>query len=467
MSSPQSNLADLRRLVSAACDGVLDQQQQQQLEALLAAEQTLREEYVGMVMNEALLEQWCATSSSLLPDLAEIRRLPEAPSQPTLRTPATGRAGRESTSRRRPTTTRPTDSPAGPWRWNLRWAGALAAAILAVGMAGSFALLRAPRFAAIVAVEDAVWGEGGGFRIGDRVRERWVHVESGEVRLSFDSTAVAAVHGPTRFRVLDANSLELGVGSASVHVPQAAVGFELTSPSMLVRDLGTGFSVVVDPDGASHLQVTEGRVRARAPGTAQQQEVSAGQTLRSQLDAAGRGELGPLATASRRVTTTGQFQFSAVHPPSLGYDAFDNDNRGYVFLESAGRVLPVDLPVNLMQPGRGHDFSATAGVIPRGSRVDCYLIHSSPKKAEHVIRGSVRFPGEILGVITDHDRLNATNGLLGAGWTLQCTYLHRGLESEPAPNWDSVAISADRRTLSLTLSTQAIDHIRVLVRSEP
>ncbi len=103
--------------------------------------------------------------------------------------------------------------------------------------------------------------------------------------------------------------------------------------------------------------------------------------------------------------------------------------------------------------------------LPAGSVVDCYLVHFAPEGLERQqLSGTIRFPGKILGVITSSDRLNATNHMLGAEWTLQCFHGQRGVESTPDINADVVTLSPDGHTLSVIFRTEdAIDQLRVLV----
>ncbi|MEQ8835178.1 MAG: hypothetical protein RID07_00065, partial [Lacipirellulaceae bacterium] len=53
----QTQSKELHRLLSAAIDGVLPDQQQDQLAELLQSNAKLRQEYVAKVANEALLEE--------------------------------------------------------------------------------------------------------------------------------------------------------------------------------------------------------------------------------------------------------------------------------------------------------------------------------------------------------------------------------------------------------------------------
>jgi hypothetical protein len=98
--------------------------------------------------------------------------------------------------------------------------------------------------------------------------------------------------------------------------------------------------------------------------------------------------------------------------------------------------------------------------------VDCYLLHSAPNLDRHAVKGSITFTGEVVGILATSDRLNATNGLFGTPWSLQCHHPERGLEDTPNKNADSIRISPDRRTIAVNFQTESIDQVRILVRSE-
>ena len=80
----------------------------------------------------------------------------------------------------------------------------------------------------------------------------------GQVEIAFSCGATAIVTAPAAFVWVSAMRLDLRVGKCSVHAPDGAEGFEVTTPQTRVVDLGTRFSVRVHESGDSDVQVVEG-----------------------------------------------------------------------------------------------------------------------------------------------------------------------------------------------------------------
>ncbi|MEM9353119.1 MAG: hypothetical protein AAGA92_08905 [Planctomycetota bacterium] len=460
---------EVRKLVSAANDVGLSPEQQQRLADLLAGSPELRKEYVRLVVMDAQLET--LHSRPLLDDPEGSEGSPPiheksgehvpAPHASARRSQAgAGRALDRSSVDRRPHPALVGSKSRTLWI-NTRWviAGATAA-LLAVAATLSFSGGQATVVAVEMGGEDRCDWE-----VGDRVGNRWVAIESGVVQLSFGNSTMVALHGPARFRALGNDRAELDRGALTVHVPDSAAGFSIVSGGHIVEDLGTGFSMRAEPNGRLLVHVTEGRVRVAEDDSGETVIAKAGDQVVA--DPASEGNtIQKIEASQQKPKTRGQFVFEHEHPRSLRYGQFNHDHRAFVFLESKRRTLPTDLTVNISTPGRYTKFSEESGTIPAGTTVDCYLIHCAPLSASHEVRGSVTFPGEVLGIIAGHDRLNATNNLLGANWTLRCDYIHRGLEMVPVDSSDVLMLGDDRRTVSATLRNIAIDQLRVLVRAD-
>ncbi len=471
MNLQDEKLRELRRIFSAVRDEGLEESQQERLEQLLAEEPHLRQQYLQLVVTESQLEQLHSRpllSEEDLPDrdvgnelLPSSKQSEEEPSV----------ASSRATLRKDIKVVEVPENLLKPESWSQKLLalspGRLAlatAALFLVAAVFGLSLLGHRGSATIVAV-DMGGQEKCDYEVGDTLGTNWMQIESGVVRLSFQSSALVAVHGPAKFRALGSNRAELAWGGISVHVPDAAVGFRVTIDQIEVEDLGTGFSVSKSLDGDLSLHVTEGSVRLSDQVQGNQLTALAGQVLVAKPRPDGSSSFRLIDSAEKTPKVTGQLIFSEEHPRSLGYDAFELDNRAFLFLESIQRTLPFDMPVNFSSTGTYHTFDETAQVVSQGTVVDCYLVHCAPRSNSHRASGEATFAGEILGVIANHDRLNATNDILGANWTLQCNYVHRGLESAPANSADVVSISEDRHTISFTLRNVAIDQLRVLVKA--
>lgn len=99
------------------------------------------------------------------------------------------------------------------------------------------------------------FGQGQDLYPGDRARAS----DSGSV-LQFLSGAVVQLEPSSQMVVTGHNQCDLSLGDLTVNVPPAASGFEVLVPGGLVRDIGTEFSVSVDPSGVSHISVLSGEV---------------------------------------------------------------------------------------------------------------------------------------------------------------------------------------------------------------
>ena len=457
---------EVGRLLSHARDIGLQDAEAKELQELLLSDPGLRRYYAELVATDSQLEQLNSRPLLDTPQLpgvafahAELSEESSDVEHTTGQTPirrdvkVVGMPPEELFKKR--FTFSPTFS-----RWLLATAALILVALLGVGY-----YLGSDGSATVVAV-DMGGKEECELAVGDQIGTNWAQVNSGVVHVSFDSSAMVAIHGPAEFRAVGPNRAELRSGSLSVHVPKAAVGFAVATEEVDVVDLGTSFNMDLQPNGNLMVHVTAGNVEVVDKSHGTNLAVSAGQIATRPAEASDANALRLVETAKHSPEVRGQMHFAEKHPASLGFDAFDHDRKAFVFLESKRRRLPFDLPVNLIAPDRYTSFSQTAGRIPEGTIVDCYLIHCAPRSAFHEVRGSISFPGEILGIICDHDRLNATNDILGSNWTLRCNYIHRGLEKIPVPSADELTIQPDQRTIYAVLRNSAIDQFRVLVKAQ-
>jgi len=87
----------------------------------------------------------------------------------------------------------------------------------------------------------------------------------GIVHLRFAQGADMILAGPARFRVTDAQNVQLLVGKARVIAPSTAKGFTIATRAANYIDLGTEFGLHVESDGASDLYVFDGQVNVADP----------------------------------------------------------------------------------------------------------------------------------------------------------------------------------------------------------
>lgn len=95
--------------------------------------------------------------------------------------------------------------------------------------------------------------------IGSRLRfaEHYM-LQAGVIKIRFPSGAEVILSAPAQFQVVKNDELIVNLGNCSVYAPEGAEGFEVTTPTSQVVDLGTRFSVEVAEDGASNVAVVDG-----------------------------------------------------------------------------------------------------------------------------------------------------------------------------------------------------------------
>lgn len=450
----------LLRLLSGVLDAVSGEERdtkRAEVAALLETEPGLAADYAAFVATESLIEHTCGLTifddqGAGTGGAGDGRHLvAKAHDAEPLRPKGIASTAKPKTATR----SAPSDrSLWAPLKW-LSPQAAIAAALLMTASVGWTWLSRVP-LATVTAANDVELANGLTLGVGDDLGEDWLELQRGSVRLALPHGVMASVAAPARFRVRAGNQAELESGAVSVHVPKAGHGFRLTNAAGRIVDLGTGFRAVADLELGLSVHVTQGAVRLESD-LAPSRDLVAGRLSGVSADGSS------LPDRFRSPKVSGQFRYVEEHPESLGLRAFVEDDAASVFLESYAVPLPYELRLDLATPGRYGDFTVGGQTLAAGTVIDCYLIHCAPKRMRHTVQGSVRFDGPVIGVLGNADRLNATNELLGAQWTLACQHPERGVESAPDPNSDTVTISRDRRQLSAQFRTMSIDQLRVLV----
>jgi hypothetical protein len=154
------------------------------------------------------------------------------------------------------------------WRRSIRPLAA-AAAVVAAGIWIGRSLIPevAPNdddqefIARISGSKDAQWVSVAGFQNGDELhRGQRLELKSGFAEITFDSGALIVVEGPASVDLDSAWQATLRRGTLKANIPQEAVGFRVSNPSVDVVDLGTEFSMTADEDGSAEVFVLNGQV---------------------------------------------------------------------------------------------------------------------------------------------------------------------------------------------------------------
>ncbi len=319
---------------------------------------------------------------------------------------------------------------------------------------------------------------------GDVIGKGLLQLEVGIVRLDFANGAMVTLQGPARFEIISKEKTRLESGILTASIPQSAVGFEVITPAVDVVDLGTAFGVSVGADGETDVCVFEGEVEVSLTESADTpQLVREGNAVRSRpkadsidsVDYSTERYEDAWPVTSGVLQATGLMKFVSPGPDFVP-GKYEDSERILVFPERSHVLLESDLEVNVTDPGqyirvRRQDKHPVAG----GQAVRSYLLQLNPigeftrKEADGArVIGQITFDRPILGLIGRTTLLTMTDELLGHplgnyGDT------RRGIEPTrpddvPDSGRDSVALSRDRRTLSLDLSaSSAVDQIRVIV----
>lgn len=117
-----------------------------------------------------------------------------------------------------------------------------------------------PAVATLLLEENCVWENGGELGEGQRLSSQTLTLQSGIAIIRFDGGAELIMTGETSLALQSTNHANLHYGDVVVRAEEGAEGFELTTPASPIIDLGTEFAVRVDREGATEVQVLEGKV---------------------------------------------------------------------------------------------------------------------------------------------------------------------------------------------------------------
>ena len=109
---------------------------------------------------------------------------------------------------------------------------------------------------------NARWAEANSaMRNGTRLKtgSELLLIREGFATLVFDNDATVVMEGPAEFQILTSDQIKLNYGRLYAIVPPQAYGFQVTTPSAKIIDLGTEFGVQQDMHGNTELHVVRGK----------------------------------------------------------------------------------------------------------------------------------------------------------------------------------------------------------------
>jgi len=244
----------LDALLADLFDGGLDAERFRALEALVRDDPVARRRYRRYVRLHAALD------SELLHPL---ERGPEV-------SPSAAVAPPRNSSNVAPQQRAPLRS-ARVWRRS-----AWALTLLLLGLLG-IAMLAPRPHAMVIAVQDAEAADGALPLPGQPLAPRTWNLARGTLHLRLHAGASVIIRAPATFAVTGANAVSLTTGLAIAEVPHAASGFVIATPHARVIDLGTAFSVAVEPRTGTAIHVLRGHVQVATTGSPTPQHVQAGE----------------------------------------------------------------------------------------------------------------------------------------------------------------------------------------------
>ncbi len=268
-------------------------------------------------------------------------------------------------------------------------------------------------------------------------------------------------------------------------VPSGAEGFQVSTPTANVVDLGTAFGIEIDAKGIPVVSVFDGKVEVTPAGKQDKRLVQEGEAVRvnqrheieaSPFDAVTFEKVWPVASGV--AGSTGAFRFAPHWPRPMGLVQSDTDI--FVLPEGYAQLLNKPLGVNITEPGKVRVAAELSPAdIPAWTRVKSFLLQFKPLDLRDVhatppnqpnsdelarIVGEITFDRPVLGLIVIGDDLRASDGLFSKRGG-QFPQKGRALELSGTPRDDTVTLSEDRRTVKLDLAAHGAfgDQVRVIV----
>lgn len=385
----------------------------------------------------------------------------------------------------------PQANPAIQRRWSVRWMLAAAAILLlTAGVLIPFWPGK-PDIAKVTYVNNARWESGQIPEVGQMLKQDMFTLTSGRMRLRMPDETVVILAGPSRFELLDNNTLKLEQGKISAKVNNPTSLFTVRTAMMDVIDLGTSFGVKVAKDGQSSVSVFEGAVAIKRPipksgdkaillkkGSSARIRPGQKELETIPYDHAEYRELWPLTNGVDALSEKVEFV-----PPAApkSFELYRSDEKLFLMPERQNLILEKPLPVDVIKPGRYERYTPQSRpLVAAGRKVNSYLLffnQEGPKnwKNYRKLTGQITFSKPILGVIGHYQKLKDTDAIVGIEGFDYPVFMQRekdrGLDNRnPGAQEDMahdvIAISPNRKVLSFEISSGPwIDQFRVIVQA--
>ncbi len=101
---------------------------------------------------------------------------------------------------------------------------------------------------------------------GDRLGSRTIEIQRGFIHLQFDDGVEVTLQGPARYELIGPGKTRLHTGLLTATVPPGGEGFQVSTPTADVVDLGTAFGIEIDAAGVPEVSVFDGKVEVTPAG---------------------------------------------------------------------------------------------------------------------------------------------------------------------------------------------------------
>lgn len=324
-----------------------------------------------------------------------------------------------------------------------------------------------------------------------------IDLEAGHaMQLEYDSGVSVILQGPGTYELVSPERVGMPHGRISANVPPKGKGFTVSTAQTDFIDHGTEFTVALDESGHGEVAVLNGLIEAKQTSPA----TELGDEPKSIMIREGVGgilapdkalpqsvqQINP-ADADRyarnwddivyRPRLSGAIQYVTEPPASLALgEAVSVDPM--LIPERRAVVLKQALHLNSNNANR--DVINKLGlevdpqedyVIDAGTKLNAFLIHYEIPLGDNLgtveREFEIQFSGRIVGIIQMYDYQLKTDELLGLeSMTYPGENMLRGSADPPGhPNYDTIRVSNDLRTLEVKMRLSGMDQIRVLVEN--
>jgi len=355
-----------------------------------------------------------------------------------------------------------------------------------------------PGVATLSDAQGAVWRLPRGSKapvVGDQLYlGQRLSLVSGTAKITTRQGAIANLQSPCTIELLEGgNALSLISGRlVGICETPASKGFLVYTAQAEIADLGTRFGVDATRDEVTEVHIFEGKVKVLVPRDEQveggERVLSAGQAVAARgegealVDIAGDMERFSAIRANKLTLTARAATIEGVRTISgdlqegsassfIGRDAADwpVSRQAFVFHDFVGR-LHFDGRANFVDPGTysANIDAAQASTIPAGTDLRSYIIFmpgGAPGETA-IVRGSVTFEKEVIGIIIDQGTAEQFERAIRATSPVFSPGAGAGRWIDRDTFQEGVTLSEDRRTVTFQFQVkESADTIRVLVRA--